>query len=218
MQSHFTFSTVLSAAYAALGVSVLRTPLDTVLLAAVLFVIGGALPNVDEGNGPPAREFGSILAAVSLLLFFSVFPGLRTHGVSQIALICVASYVVSRIVIARLLQHYTTHRGVFHSVPAAIVTFEVMYLVFGGLPFIERIYASFAAFAGFMAHLLIDAYGNLDLVGRAMGKGERKARVLKFGGNTWGSTIAVYGCLAFLGWFIVRDFYPNLHFVAGVKY
>ena len=218
MQSHFSVSIALAAGYALLGASGLKVPMDTVLLASVLFVIGGALPNVDEGGGTPAREFGGILAASSPLVLFTLFPSMRAYGVSQVALIAVATYSLSRIFISRALQHYTVHRGVFHSLPAAIITFEVFYLLFVGLPFLERFYVSFAGFAGFLSHLLMDAYGNLDLVGRAMGKGERKARVLKFGGTTWGSTMAVYGCMIFLGWFIVRDFYPNLHIFAGVKY
>lgn len=218
LQSHFTLTTAVAIAYAAVGVSGLHIPLDTVLLGSVIFVIGGALPNVDEGNGPSAREFGGILAAVSPLMLFSLFPSMQRHGVSQVALISVFTYVVCRVVIARGLQNYTVHRGVFHSLPAAVLTFEAIYLIFLGLPFLERFYLAFGGFAGFLTHLIHDAYGNLDLVGRAMGKGERKPRVLKLGGNTWGSTVAVYSCVFFLAWFIVRDFYPNFHFVAGVKY
>lgn len=218
MQSHFSASIALAAGYALLGASGLKVPIDTVLLASVLFVVGGALPNVDEGGGAPAREFGGILAASSPLVIFSLFPSLKGSGVSSVALVAVITYSLSRIVISRALQKYTVHRGVFHSLPAAIITFEVLYLLLSGLPFLERFYVAFGGFAGFLSHLLMDAYGNLDLVGRAMGKGERKARVLKFGGNTWGSTVAVYCCVLFLGWFIVRDFYPNLHIFAGVKY
>lgn len=218
LQSHFTLSTVLSVGYAAVGAYILHVPLDTVLLASVLFIIGGALPNVDEGNGPPAREFGAVVAAVSPLILFAVFPSFRYSGVARIALISVGCYVISRIVIARVLQNYTVHRGVFHSLPAAVITFEVIYLVFSGLTFTPRIYLSLAGFFGFVAHLFTDAYGNLDLVGRAMGKGERKPRVLKLGGNTWKSTAAVYCCMFFLAWFIVHDFYPNFQFVAPVRY
>ena len=219
LQSHFSFSTGLSVLYAAAGAMVLDVPLEIVLLAAVVVVITGVLPNIDEGKSGPAQEFGGLIAAIIPLVCFQLFPALGNAGVSRVALVVVGGYFVSQLVVVRTLQGLTTHRGVLHSIPAAIICCELVFLIFSDLTMFQRGYLTGAAFSGFFAHLVMDGYGNLDLVGRAMGRGvEKQAPALKLTGNTWLSTLAMYSCMFVLGWFVVQDIYPGFHFEAGFRY
>lgn len=209
-QGHISFSTFVAIGYALLGVYVLGIYPEYILLASVLVVITGMLPNVDAAGGAPARELGGLLAAITPLVVLSQFPSLEAGGIARIALVVIASYLLTRILVVRLLEKITVHRGVFHSVPAAIIVFEIVYLLFWDLYLLDRLFIAAAAFIGFFSHLLLDAYGNLDIVGTALGKPKKKARVIKFGGSTWGATIALYSCVLFLGYFVARDFYPGL--------
>lgn len=217
-QGHISLSVVLSLTYAAIGILVLDFPPEHIVLASVIIIVAGMLPNVDQGSGNAAREFGTVLAAVSPLVLLQMIPSLGQGGVARVALLVTVCYVFTRLIIVKALQKYAVHRGMFHSIPAAIITFELTYLLFWDVPIRNRLYISTAAFIGFLSHLLLDASGNIDLVGRATGKAQPKTPVLKLLGATWKSTLTVYSCVAVLGWFIAQDFYPNLGIYAGLKY
>jgi hypothetical protein len=105
-----------------------------------------------------------------------------------------------------------------HSIPAAIITFEFVFLLFWDLYLYDRLYLATAALVGFLSHLLLDAYGNLDIVGKAMGKPRTVQPVMKFAANSWGATASAYGLCLLLGWFIAQDLYPSLRIVAGINY
>lgn len=219
LQSHFSFSTLLAALYAVLGGLIFEFRFETLLLASVLVVLAGVLPNIDEGKSGPAQEFGGLIAAVIPLLAFQLFPGLRQSGVSRAALVVLLGYFLGRLVVVRMLQGLTTHRGMLHSIPAAVICCELVFLFFYDLPLVARLYLTGAMFLGFFMHLLMDGYGNLDLVSRAMGRGvTRQPAALKFLGPTWYGTVAMYTCMAVLGWFIVQDVHPGVHLVAGFRY
>lgn len=209
-QTHFSISLVLSAVYALAGLFVFDVSHELVVLAAVIVTVAGILPNVDSGKGPPSREFAGLLGAISPLLAFEFFPVLRVGGIARIVLVIVCSYMLTRIVVSRAIQSLTTHRGVLHSIPAAIIAGELTYLLFWDVFWYDRIYLASAALLGFLSHLILDAYTNIDFMGKAMGNEVKKPAVLKLGGATLGSTLALYSCVLFLGYFVAIDFEPSL--------
>lgn len=217
-QSHITFSSLTALIYAVIGVFILDVYPEYALLAALIILIAGMLPNIDAGNDAPARELGGLLAAVSPLLLIEFFPALRVGGMARIALIVVSGYLLVRIVIVRALQRYTVHRGMLHSIPAAIITFELTYLLFWDLHQLDRLYIASGAMLGFLSHLFLDAYGNLDIVGKAIGKAEKKTSVLKFFGASRGVNVFMYAGVFLLGWFVAKDLYPSLSLQAGIVY
>lgn len=217
-QSHITFSIIVGIGYALLGISVFQIFPEHALLASVIIVIAGMLPDVDAGGGAPARELGGLIAAISPLAVIEFFPGLKAGGIARIALVVICCYFITRMIVVRVLQKFTVHRGIIHSIPAAIITGEVVYLLFWDLYWQDRLYLATGAFVGFFSHLFLDASTNLDLIGRALGKGEKKPAALKLRGKSLGATLAMYASVIVLGWFVVQDVYPQLRFYAGVKY
>ena len=105
-----------------------------------------------------------------------------------------------------------------HSIPAAIIAAEVTYLLFWDLQWQGKLLLSAATLTGFMTHLLLDAYGNLDLVKSAKGERGEKTSVLKFAGSSGGINFFAYATMLVLGWFVARDIYPALGFYAKVTY
>jgi len=209
-QNHFKFSAGVALSYAGAGIFVFDIYPEHVLLASVIVVLAGMLPDIDAGSGSPLKELGGLLAAVSPLVVLQYFPTLNNGDVGRLALVVICCYLLTRVLVVRGIQKFTQHRGMIHSVPAAILTFEATYLLFWDLLWVDRLYIAFAAFVGFLSHLLLDAYGNLNLVGRALGKAEKKPAVLKFFGNSWPSTVLVYSGVFALGFLIAEDFYPHL--------
>jgi hypothetical protein len=104
-----------------------------------------------------------------------------------------------------------------HSIPASIIVFELAFLLFHDVYWKERMYLSAAAFIGFLSHLVLDGYSNLDLVGRMMGKAQKATPALKVIGPTWGKTFVLYGLVTYLGYFVMRDLYPGFRITATIQ-
>ena len=217
-QSHFSFSIFIAAIFAAIAILLFGFKAELVLLSAVLVVVAGMLPNIDQSGSNQARELGSLLAAVAPLVCLELFPQIGAGGVPRIALVVVLCYLITRLVIVRGLKKYTTHRGMIHSVPAAIIAAEITYLMFWDLKWQGKLLLASATLLGFSVHLLLDAYSNLDLVKAAKGEKESKTPVLKFVGATGGITFFTYATMLLLGWFVASDIYPRLGIYAKVTY
>lgn len=208
--AHISISTILGIIYAFLGVYFLDVYPELAILSLVLCSLAGLLPNIDEPGSFSARELAGILAAVTPLTLFEYFPFLRSGGLPRVALIVILSYLLARVVIIRGLQKFTTHRGVLHSVPAAILAFELVYLFFGGdVYWADKTFLALAAFLGYSSHLIMDASTNVDIVGSAMGKGKKGKPALSLAGNTPFSSVLMYGLVIYLGYVVHKDLYPK---------
>ncbi len=219
LENHFSLSTGAAVIYAMMGALLLDLGGEVVFLASVLLIMAGVLPNVDQAEDKSAQELTGLLAALVPLLILNYSPSLQSGKVTTLALIIILSYFISRYFFNSLLTNYTSHRGALHSIPAAIITFEIVFLIFKDLPIAERLYLGGAAFSGFFSHLLIDAYTNLDLLNRATGKGvAQKPAVLKLWTNNVGSTLGLYSTMTILAYFVAKDIAPNFKLFAGVQY
>lgn len=217
-QSHISFSVVVGIAYAAIGIFFFNIFPELAFLASAIIVITGMLPDIDAKSSAPARELGGLLAAVSPIALIELYPGVRAGGIARVALVVVFCYFMTRVVVVRLLQRFTVHRGMVHSIPAAIITFEIVYLLFWDLYWSDRLYVGIAGFVGFLSHLVLDASGNIDLLGKALGKAEKKPAALKLASDRMGPTVFIYASMLVLGWFVARDVYPHLSIYAGIRY
>ena len=216
--SHLSFSLALAAVYSTIGISHFGVAPEHALLAAVLIVVAGMLPNVDQSTSSTAKEMAGLLAAVSPLVALQLFPVLNRGGVPRLVLAIVVCYLATRLVVMKILGNFTHSRGMFHSIPAAIISGELAYLLFWDLSIGMKAYLGFAAFSGFMLHLIMDGYGNLNIVGKAIGREREGTPSLKLLGDSTGMNIAVYCLMFFLSWCVAQDFYPNLGVYGGVTY
>ncbi|MBP9837593.1 MAG: metal-dependent hydrolase [Proteobacteria bacterium] len=215
VENHFSISVAIALLYAAFGVVILELKPESIFLASVILVIAGILPNIDEGKGLPAKEFNGFIAAISPLVLLQLYPKLQSAGMSRLAIVVICSYIAARYLMDKIFTSFISHRGMMHSIPAAIITFEIIFLIFRDTPMESRLYISVAALIGFLSHLVIDGYTNLDLVNRAMGKGTSKqAPVLKLWNENSSATFATYACMFTLGWLVLRDLYPNFKLFA----
>lgn len=203
--------TIIGIIYAILGGYALNVPLEYVVLASVIVLVAGMLPDIDGSDEVAVREMGGILAAIVPLVIMEVYPGILAAGnISRIVLIVLCSYILARVLVSRLLKAWTKPKGMIHSVPAAIITFQLVFLLLWDLHIIDRVYVSAGAFIGFFSHLFFEAYGNLDIAGTAMGKPKKTQKILKFTAPTGPKTFVLYACMVCLGYIIAHDFYPGL--------
>lgn len=207
LQRHSFFAAFAGIALAVFGISSLHIHPEHALLAAVIVFVTGLLPDIDQEPGVgPTRDIGGMLAAVAPLVVLEMFPNIKAGGTARIALVVICSFLLCRLIIVTYFENFTNHRGMVHSIPAAIVTAQISYLLFWDMFLKDRLFVTAAAFAGYFLHLLIDGYGNIDLTGK---KG-KKAPVLKLTAPTIEGTLATYAVVLLLGWFVWRDLVPQI--------
>jgi membrane-bound metal-dependent hydrolase YbcI (DUF457 family) len=98
----------------------------------------------------------------------AVVPVMLTHHLQQmglsheiIILIGAALYLLIRFGGAWLLQRFTVHRGMFHSLPAAAIFGEIGYLLASGDTNL-RLYKAGAVVLGYMSHLILDEIWSIE--------------------------------------------------------
>lgn len=211
-------SVVLSLVFALFALQIGGLNSEVTLLACVIFVFAGVLPDIDGSDSQTSQETIGLLAAISPLVILSAFPSVNDGGVVRVALAVICGYLLTRFLLGKLFSKVFTAGGLLHSIPAAVVTGQIVYLLFRDIALYERIYLVAAAFLGYLGHLVLEAYLDFDLVGRAGGRYPKKTGVLKLFGNSWLGNSALYLTMVFLGWIILTDLYPNLGFQAELTY
>ena len=125
-KTHITFSTLMGAGYGGVAYGLFDVPLGTSLLAGGMCGVSGMLPDVDSDAGVPLRESMAFAAAVVPMMMIDRY---QQFGLSceWMVLAGAATYLFIRFVVARFLRRYTVHRGMFHSLPAAVVFGELAF-------------------------------------------------------------------------------------------
>ncbi len=103
-------------------------PIQSCLLAGGLCSVAGILPDLDSDSGVPYRESVAFISAFVPLLLVSRFQSLGWTRES-IVLACALIYLAFRFGVAELFRRYTVHRGMWHSMPAAMSVGLVTFLI-----------------------------------------------------------------------------------------
>src|SRR6267142_812436 len=129
------------------------------LLAGGLCGVAGMLPDLDSDSGKPVRElFGLTAAIVPLLVFERLLrSGFTPEGT---ILLTAVLYLAIRFGLAWFFKHLTVHRGMFHSLPAAVIVAEITVLAHDCAEPHGGLILAGGTFLGFLSHLVLDAvYG-----------------------------------------------------------
>ena len=158
---HITASTAMGVVYGGTALVGYEQPLETCLLATGLCSVSGMLPDLDSGPGRPLRESVTFAAAVVPMLLLDRF---KHMGMSHDAMVLAGGliYLGIRFGLAAVLRHYSVHRGMFHSLPTALIFSELAFLLCssGGLPL--RFYEAGAVMMGFLSHLILDEIWSIE--------------------------------------------------------
>jgi hypothetical protein len=134
----------------------------TCALGAGLCSIAGMMPDLDSGPGIPLRESVAFAAAVVPLMLVN---RLHETGIPTEALILLgaAAYLGIRFGVTRLIKKFAIHRGMFHSLPAALIAGQITYLAFGAENQLCRYFMASAVVIGFLTHLVLDEIWSVRL-------------------------------------------------------
>jgi membrane-bound metal-dependent hydrolase YbcI (DUF457 family) len=164
----------------------------------IIACVGSLLPDVDSPNSRPndmAFGLASVLAPVFLLQGI----GLARLSSSQVILIALAVYLFVKYALRSLMQQFSVHRGMFHSIPAAIIWSALVFQAFRLSPGIVKNTAAASALIGFVVHLLIDemfSFVNFD--GLRVAPKKSFGTAFKFYSSSLLATTATYAVMGVL--------------------
>ncbi len=203
-RTHITVSGALGVVYGGAAVNPGGFDTSAAVLAAGLTTAGGMLPDLDSDSGVPVRElFGLAAAAVPLLLV----PRMVDAGLGREAVLAALlfGYVVIRYVVADVFRRLTVHRGMYHSVPAMLVSGLVVYLAYHSPDRGVRLLLAGGVMLGFLSHLVLDEVYSVDFRGLRVKLKASAGSALKFGSSSLPATAACYALLGGLLYLAYQD-------------
>jgi hypothetical protein len=188
-KTHITVSSLLGIGYGGVACLNYGVPWPTCVLAGGLCGVSGMLPDIDSNSGTPLRESMAFAAAVVPIMLLHRFQRMGMSHESMI-LAAAAIYLLVRFGAATVLKHCTVHRGMFHSLPAAVIFGEIAFLLASGDDLRLREYNAGAVVLGCLSHLVLDEIYSI-------GKHSFGTALKLFGPSGWANLLA-YAQLAVL--------------------
>lgn len=171
---------------------------STVELAVWIFLAilaGSFLPDLDMDEGVPFQIlFGLLGAGMAGLVFFNSYQE-GERSLKILILIPALVFVAVRIGAGYVFEKFTNHRGMFHSVPAALL-FGLLSIWFFHLFSIligQELVIGSAVTMGYLGHLILDeAYSAVNLHGHSIFPKKSLGNALKFSANSKIATLFFY--------------------------
>lgn len=170
-KTHLSVSTVASTAAAGLAVNMQLIAYTHMPWFIFLGIVGGMLPDIDANNSRPVRLLFGLLAILGALAVLRAFK--NSYATHQLLMIAAASYLLIRYGVSAMFNRFTEHRGVFHSLLAALFfalqTICVSHYFLHWNAIHAWLNGLFIA-TGFIIHLLLDELYSVDVSNSRMKK------------------------------------------------
>jgi membrane-bound metal-dependent hydrolase YbcI (DUF457 family) len=169
----------------------------------VISCVGSLLPDIDSPQSKP-NEMGFGLASVIAPIF--VIQGLGYLSPSKMILTAIATYVLVRYGLRLAMHQFCVHRGMFHSIPAAVIWGCLVYWAFRLSPASVKNAAAASALFGFVVHLFIDEmFSFVNFEGVRISPKQSFGTALKFASSSLLATTAAYVMAGLLMYACLRD-------------
>jgi hypothetical protein len=202
-RTHMLTSTTFGIAYGVGGYQ-MGLPIPTCLVAGGLCSVSGMLPDRDSDSGRPLREATTLAAAVVPMLMVERFQRLG-WGHETMVLAAGVLYLVIRFGLTEIFRRFTVHRGMWHSIPAAIVVGMIAFLVMASEDISVRMFKTIAVVLGFMSHLVLDEIWSVDFRRGQYRFKSSFGTALKLWSNDRWANISTYLKLAALSFLVYQD-------------
>ncbi len=203
-KTHITTSSMLGLAYGGVACTMYDVPLSTAVLAGGLCSVSGMLPDIDSNSSRPLRESLAFGAAVVPMMLIDRFEQLGFNPESMV-LAGALIYLAIRFGLAKFLREYTVHRGMFHSLPAAVIFGEIAFLLTSGDHLGLRIYKAGGVTIGYVSHLVLDEMFSVGVRrGRVRLKRSFGTALKMYSDKIW-PNISVYAKLALFTYIVLHE-------------
>jgi hypothetical protein len=201
---HVTTSALLGCGYASVGHAAYGVPLDTAVVGGAMCGFAGMLPDLDSDYGVPLRETMAFTAAIVPMLLVARFQSLALSH-DEMVLAAVSLYLFVRFGITNMIRKYTVHRGMFHSIPAALIFTGLAFILAGAAALEIRCYKAGGVLAGFMSHLILDEVYAVEWKGGHWRFKKSFGTALKFYGDDGWANFSTYAKLVIVAMIILGE-------------
>ena len=196
-KTHISTSTTLGVAYGLGGYFGFDLSIPHCMVAGALCSIGGMLPDLDSDSGIPQRE---MLGFVSVLVPMLMLRRMEALGLDKEMMVFTAGllYVFIRFGVGWVFKRFTKHRGMWHSIPAALIAGLATFLICLSPELEVRVYKAWAVVVGFVSHLVLDEIYAVDWNGRKIRIKKSFGTAMKWFSSSTYANISTYSKLALL--------------------
>jgi membrane-bound metal-dependent hydrolase YbcI (DUF457 family) len=162
-KTHLTGGIVTGVGASLIGLISFDLNIIQVFSVLVMGCLGGILPDLDSDSGKPLTLlFGTISVLLPALL---LNKAVNSTSISPEFLVSyfVCCYFVINSLICELIKKITVHRGIMHSIPFAVLSGEISYLLFASSGDNIATIIGLSVFAGCLVHLIIDELNSVSL-------------------------------------------------------
>jgi membrane-bound metal-dependent hydrolase YbcI (DUF457 family) len=175
-------------------------------------IVGGVLPDIDHDKSTPVKILQFFFS--NLIAFIVTFEYIGKYPILNVLFIWISSYLLVSFMFY-LFKKFTTHRGMFHSIPAAFIFWFLTSLLsnYFGLEIKKSYLLGFFVFLGYITHLLLDEIYSVDIMGNKLKKSFGSA--LKLYSNKKSINLFVY-LLLFMMFICLPKKEVFFHFIKGI--
>jgi len=163
------------------------------LLLFSLGTIGSLLPDIDSKTSIPFRITFTLL---SVFLAFAIIFSKPDYSLIEKLILWLTSFYLLKLFVMRVFIEYTSHRGIFHSVPMGFLLGILITLLLKTLFWIDgsvAVWGGFFITLGYLTHLILDEVYSVDLANSRMKKSFGTAFTFYKKHNKFGTFIVYLG-------------------------
>jgi len=178
--THFTVAAGASAVVSATLLSMEVVSPEQAVIAFGLGTLGGLLPDVDSAHSTSIKVGFNVLTLLMTIML--IFAKSSTYSLIEMFIASVIVFVGIRYALLEVFRKISKHRGMFHSVPVALIWGIVVAILgqwFFELNSLVAWVYGFMITWGYLVHLTLDETYSVDLGNRRMKRSAGTA--LKFG-------------------------------------
>lgn len=203
-KTHITASSICGAVLG--GTSFLFGHIDPVtsIYGGCLCAIGGIVPDIDSEKSTSFKKCLAIIAGFSSLMLVS---RLRDYFLDPqtVAIIGGGNFLFVWFFLGGVIRKATVHRGMCHSLPMAVLTGEITFLLSSG-NMNERLYCGGAMAIGVLLHLALDEFYSVQVkLGSVKVKKSLGSALKIFNFDDKSGSFIMFGILSFFTFLCVNE-------------
>ena len=167
--THIGVGTLVSGALATITLAADVVSPDNLVAVTLAGVLGSILPDIDLKDSRASRALFSGLA-----VFFSfcvLFANANKYSIAELWLLWLGSFLAVRYAAEFAFHRFSYHRGIWHSITAALFFWFLTAIVFHGIMGVHEGVAWLAGgfmFVGYLTHLVLDEIYSVNLMGQRL--------------------------------------------------
>jgi hypothetical protein len=167
--THIGAGTVVSGALATITLAADVIAPDQLVAVTLAGVLGSVLPDIDLKDSRASRALFSGLAV--FFSFIVLFINAANYSIAELWLLWLGSFLLVRYAAEALFHRFSYHRGIWHSITAALfwwfLTAIVFHYVMGTHEGVAWLAGGFM-FIGYLTHLILDEIYSVNLLGQRL--------------------------------------------------